>query len=386
MTEDRNRLISRFERQRDFAAGYSPLYSRLFGIVSEWLLDSNAEKDPIVRWLIDVSRERSSLSAALLLVAGLHRDVLAGRPDVSELAQYFPTAGGHLSPQEPALKEALRTAVLSNRESLGKSIREGRVQTNETGRGLCWVLPALLSGWPEIHVVDLGASAGLNLVANRRSFTLQDANDDQLSITIGSAQKRQFITYCSEGSEVIERLHGRNMPVILSRTGCDLAPFRLQTEEDQLLLKSFIWGDQVERMDRLCEAMEVFKDVQESPAPIHLFPCRLPDELGHFLVDRVPAGRAPVVIYNTFMTAYLPDKGASMVDLIGTWAAEQGRPVLWAQWEPARNQNAPYREEMNLWSADFWNAGEYCRYSIGWVHPHGGEAAFLEDWLPGFCL
>jgi hypothetical protein len=348
--------------------------------VARWLSGPDADTNPLVKWLVNVSAERSTLETALLLVAGLHLDVLSGQEASLELAHYFPTAKGNLSSKEPSFEIALRHAVWKRRESLGDFIRHGKVQTNETGRGLCWLLPAVLSGWTEVHVVDLGASAGLNLLADMRSFTLLSDEDQDLSAVIGTAEARQFMSRCRRADAVLTNLSQRPAPTILSRTGCDQSPFIIRSENDRLLLKSYIWADQLDRMERLCEAMEVYEDAQVSSAPVTLYRCRLPDELRKFLSDRVPRDRAPVIIYNTFMTAYLPDKGASLSAQIGDWASDQNRPVLWAQWEPARDEGKAYREEMNLWSADLWDGGKRLSSVIGWVHPHGGYISFEERW------
>ena len=69
------------------------------------------------------------------------------------------------------------TAILARREPLAAFIRSANVQTNETGRGLAWLLPVACLGWPAVHLVELGASAGLNLVAERRGYRLMDAAD-----------------------------------------------------------------------------------------------------------------------------------------------------------------------------------------------------------------
>jgi hypothetical protein len=159
----------------------------------------------------------------------------------------------------------------------------------------------------------------------------------------------------------------------------------LEDPADELALKSFIWGDQVGRMKRLQEGIEAYRKVQQSPAPVNVFKCDLPDGLGRFLSMTAPLDSpSPVVIYNTYMTPYLRDKGSSLFQEIDHWAARQTRPVLWLQWEPARDgREAPVKDWI-VWTADRWQSGSHRHRDIGWVHPHGGEAVFdqrlgLED-------
>ena len=382
MEEARLKLARRFEQQQAFAAGYSPLYAKLFGTVATWLSAEGAESDPLASWLLDVAKDRSTLDVTLLLAAGLHRDVLAADSQAAELAGYYPTAGGDLSPEEAGFEEVLRAAIMARSDTLVRTIRNGKVQTNETGRGLCWLLPSILLGWPEIHLVDLGASAGLNLLADLRSYHLVDAGGESGDTTIGHGEKTQFITRCRDQTDLIDRLRDGRLPVVESRTGCDASPFVLKTKDDELSLMSFIWGDQSDRMDRLCEGIEAFRVAQESSAPVRVYPCNLPSKLGFFLESLLPNDSSiPVVIYNTYITAYLPDNGKKISAEIDRWASQQGRPVLWLQWEPTRDGRNPPMEGWIAWTADRWRAGNRQWRHLGWVHPHGDEALFDGEWF-----
>jgi len=375
---NRNQLAGRFVRQQAFATGYSPLYSRLFGAVAAWLSAPDAESDPLVTWLLEAAKDRRTLDVSLLLASGLHRDILAGEVQVADLARYYPTTGGDLPPEGKGFEESLRSSILARSDSLAQTIRHGNVQTNETGRGLCWLLPSMLTGWSHVHLVDLGASAGLNLLADQRSYRLVDVEAAGVSIDIGQAPAPQFITQCTNVTDLFERLGQKLLPLVESRTGCDAAPFRFQTKADETTLKSFIWGDQVDRMERLCEGLEAYRRAQESSVPAYLYRCQLPQELGVFLEQRLPAGppQIPVVIYNTYLTAYLTQKGRGIVDQIGSWASRQKRPVLWLQWEPVRDAQNPAVEGWIAWTAGLWQEGKHQSWLIGWVHPHGGEAIF----------
>ena len=162
------RLARRFRKQQEFTAGYSPLYSRLFGLVADWLATPRGH-DPLADWLLHVGASRPSFEVPLLLLAGLHRDVLTHVGAVTALARYFPTVGGTLPADDSPLATHFRTAILARQSHLDNFIRTATVQTNETARGLCWLLPVLSTGWAGIHLVDLGASAGLNLMADQRN-------------------------------------------------------------------------------------------------------------------------------------------------------------------------------------------------------------------------
>ncbi|HSG15885.1 MAG TPA: DUF2332 family protein [Anaerolineae bacterium] len=381
----RVRLAAKFRDQEDFSRDYSPLYACLFGLVAGWLEAPGADGDAVANWLVAAGRERRSLEVTLLLAAGLHRDVLAGSPAAEELRCFFPTVGGAQPPESPELEAALRQAILTRRDVLADFIQGAQVQTNETGRGLCWLLPLWLTRWPAARLVDLGASAGLNLVAEQRAYRLLEAESRTTLLNLGLSRTLQFQTVCYGRLPNFSGLNGRALPCIVGRDGCDLAPFPLKTRHEELTLMAFVWGDQVNRLTRLQEGIAAFKQVGQSAAPARLSPADLPDDLGRFLHGSLGDGdpAIPVVIYNTWMTSYLKDKGQSLGYHIDHWAAGQKRPVLWLQWEPTRDGSEPPHYGWCAWTADLWRHGERSRWRLGWAHPHGGEAQLgrgLEEW------
>jgi hypothetical protein len=385
LTVSQLRLIAKFAEQQSFAAGYSPLYARLFELVARWLDDP---ADPLAAWLVGVGEGRRPLDVTLLLPAALHREMLLGEAAVAGLARYFPTVGGDLPPDDPKLERVLREAILGRQEVIGEFIRSAGVQTNETGRGVAWLLPLLLcqdlrssegtkvlAG--AIHLIDLGASAGLNLLAEQRAYRLVDGATGATLLDVGQGEPVQFRMVCRGELDGLRQLAGRPMPMIASRTGCDLAPVRLETAADETKLMAFIWGDQVGRMARLREGLAAYHRTQQSIAPVRVYPADLPADTVAFLQTHVPSDPPyPVVLYNTTMTMYLADKGASLRQRIGQWAGEQDRPVLWLQWEPAYDGPEPPENGWCAWTADLWQGGEHRQWQLGWVHPHGTAAQF----------
>jgi hypothetical protein len=378
----RRELERAFREQQRFADGYSRLYGQLFGIVAGWLTGESA--DPVVEWLLEAAAGVRPFDVTLLLPAALHRAALAG--DAPELARLYPTAGGRPltaagdQPPDVDFASALRSTVLARRASLAKFIQTRTVQTNETGRGLAWLLPVACLGWPAVHLVELGASAGLNLVAERRGYRLAEADDPSRTLLVLSDGPRQFTTLARGAVEFPPLVC---CPAILSRTGGDLHPFHLHAAEDELTLASFVWADQVERMARLREGIAALRAVEQTAAPVRLRPLRLPNELPAFLARDLPRPLdAPVVIFNTTVSMYLPDRGTTMRRMIGQWAAEQSVPVLWLQWELPGDLEPPQTGWL-AWTADYWpsdGAGHERHFLLAWVHPHGS----MLEWGPDF--
>jgi hypothetical protein len=369
-----------FRKQQRFADGYSPLYAHLFGILADWL--GAGEPDPLVEWLLQLAAARRPFDLTLLLPAALHREVLAGAPEAAPLAAFYPTAGGRVPDTPAPLAAALRSVILARRETLEAFIRRANVQTNETGRGLAWLLPVAALGWSAVHLVELGASAGLNLVAERRDYRLAaDALAGAL-IRLGAAEHPQFDVNLLDGPDLsgLRHLTGLQLPTILSRTGGDIHPFHLRTTEDELTLAAFVWADQPARLTRLREGIAALRAVESTAAPVRLRPLHLPDELPRFLAEALPRSPdAPVVLYNTIVTMYLPESGAGLRRHVELWARRQPTPVLWLQWEPSDIADLqPPQPDWSAWSADLWQAGVHRRLHLGWVHPHGAAIRELD--------
>ena len=376
MDDCHSRLTGRFRKQQDFAAGYSPLYARLFGLLADWLA---AEQgcDPLVDWLLQTAASRSSFDVPLLLLAGLHRDILTGVAEVAALAEYYPTMNGTRSPDDRDLALALRQAILARQSQLADFLRTATVQTNETARGLCWLLPVLSTGWPAIHLVDLGASAGLNLVADHRSYRLVESEAARVLLDLGRGEPGQFLV-ASRGAFPLPPQQ-RVLPAILSRIGCDCAPLQLATNRDEQTLAAFVWGDQPGRLSLLRQGIAAFHRVNSSPVPVRLHPANLPDHLPRFLAQQVPSGGdAPIVIYNTYLTTYLHDKGGALRPQLAAWASKQAQPVLWLQWETLWQGVRPPEFGWVGWTADLWQEGQHVHWHLAWAHPHGT----LIQWLP----
>lgn len=379
MDDIQSSLARRFRKQQAFTTGYSPLYARLFGIIADWLAAEPGD-DPLVDWLVQAASGRSSFDVTLLLLAGLHRDILTGCPAVERLARFYPTAGGTLSPDDETLPDVLREALLSRRAPLSEFVQTAQVQTNETARGLCWLLPVCYPGWPAIHLVDLGASGGLNLVADQRHFRLtgQELGNSAI-IDLGFGVPVQF-TVATEGNFASPR--SIFCPNIHSRIGADLVPICLNNEDREQYLEAFVWGDQPERLSVLRQGIAAVHRINQSNAPLQLHQVNLPDHLPRFLQEQLsPLNDAPVVLFNTYLTAYLHDKGVSLRKHLNSWATEQTQPVLWLQWEPPGKEKKPPAFGWVKWTADLWHQGRHLHWHLAWAHPHGNHIQWLPDWL-----
>ena len=156
-----------------------------------------------------------------------------------------------------------------------------------------------------------------------------------------------------------------------------MLPFALDSAEKELNLSAYVWADQPHRLQRLREGIDAFHVTNQQATPVQLFSVTLSDQLPGFLETTVAEKLRnqnhdePVILYNTYMTNYLPDKGAALHAIIDHWARQQPRSVLWLQWEPTYGRLTAPEFRRIAYSAEMWHKNQNTAWHLGWVHPHG---------------
>jgi hypothetical protein len=247
-------LPRRFRAQAEQCAKHgSPLTAALlYGAA-----DDHEAGGPTARVLAAVEDEPSGSVVSLRFAGALHRLVLERQ--APELALYYPSVGGS-APSDDLWPVARRVVELQC-AALAEGVRRP-VQTNEVGRaaalygGLLHV--AAQTGLP-IRLLEVGASAGLNLHVDRFAYDLADG------VVLGDAESPVRLSRPWEGA-----FPPNDVPLsIASRAGCDPAPLDPASEADRLTLTSYVWADQVERFERLRGALRI---AQRHPVAIEALP------------------------------------------------------------------------------------------------------------------
>jgi hypothetical protein len=172
----------------------------------------------------------------LRLLGGLHRLVLSGKAE--QLACFYPSVGGSDDPD--GAWPILREVMVEHAAELRRAV-ESPPQTNEVGRavpllgGLRHI--AAWSGGAPVRLVEMGASAGLNLRA------------DHLPIGPGLLIDAELPLSDAPRYEIVTRIGG------------DIAPVDVTTEDGRLILTSYVWPDDVKRLERLRAAIDVARAV-----------------------------------------------------------------------------------------------------------------------------
>lgn len=184
--------------------------------------------------------------------------------------------------------DEVREALKRQADWLARFVAEQPVQTNEVQR--CWaLLPAFLSlgdGRP-LELVELGASAGLNLVWDRYRYVYGAGTWGGGTLTLAGEERAPVPAVLLEAR-----------PVVARRCGIDLRPLDPADEDDVRLLECFVWPDQAERMARLRTALAIARfDPPEILAGDYV------DLLPTLLAGRDPDART--VVFQTVSTVYL---------------------------------------------------------------------------------
>ena len=370
-------------RQASFSRGYSPLYATILDCVAGWLRESEGRdaRVSLLRqrfWTFISSRTwDNDLEPILKLAATLHSHVLRGDPRVAGLRPYYRTVtpDGPM-PDEPAFAGELLTALDRLGEDLLAQAHGWEIQTNETARGLLWLVPAALLQIEAAYLVELGASAGLNLLADHRGFTLRWP--EGLRVKLGQAEPAQFEVACEGPSAGLGAGGGVVAPPeILGRVGADARLIDLDAPAAETQLAACIWGDQPQRMQRLQEALELRRRFRGTPQAPRLLRANLPDETEEFLRAAVPSQPvAPVILFDTYVTAYFNDVDhraliRAVEAFARQWTLRHKLPWLWVRFEPPRaGEPAAPQVGWCRWWVEVWTQNGRRSIELGWGHPH----------------
>jgi hypothetical protein len=341
----------------------SPLYAELSARVAEnpFLLDLAA-------------RSSAGQPAPNLLFAAVHDQLLAGADH--GLRRFYRSLGGDDPPQDafPALLDFCRNRA----DVLGELIASRRVQTNEVGRS-AMLLPAvtrasrLLGGRP-LHLIELGASAGLHLNLDLYRFEyelplgveqpesprgfehsaptgFEFKASDHSERTGGGRAATEWEAASNVGPRVIAvhecgdvdspvRLRTqvletngstewlpRAVPEIADRTGVDIAVVDLDNTEELRWNEALIWPDQTDRLERFRQAVRLARARRR---------VRMIEGDGRAwipqLIAKTPATAVPCVFHSHVIYQWGREERASFIDEINEWGQRRDLCHVSLEW------------------------------------------------------
>lgn len=289
----------------------------------------------------------------VLLFASVHFLLLLGRADAG-LRAHYPNLTPASDDSDPV--PALRRFCALHRHELIGLLATRSTQTNEIGR--CSVLlPALGIVADEVGplaLLDVGASAGLNLLLDRYHYTYDPGG------TVGCASTVD-LTCATRGDPPIPAA----LPPIVERRGLDRCPVDVGDLEQSRWLEACVWPDQTDRFDRLRAALALARDadveIRTGDAVIATGPL-------------VAAATAHPVVTNTWVLNYL-SADERMAYVAALEACGRQRDLSWVFAEsPALVPELPVADRRETASALVlvrWRAGRRRVDHLARCHPHG---------------
>ena len=335
-----------FARQSEGARKLeSPFMEKLCRLLGERLDRSTETGRRVLGWTGDADVFTDALP--LRLAGGLHAIVRRG--EVPALARCYPPGP---TPDDESLWAALAPVL----EAPGLlPWLDGAPQTNEVGRSA-----VLMSGLlvvadrfaQPVELLELGASAGLNLLLDRYGYDLG-------GVKAGDPESPLQLRPRWKGGPPPDA------PVrVAKRSGVDLNPLDVRSDGERLL--AYVWPDQPLRLAQLEAALAI-----AGRAPPRVESGEAADWLEARLADAQEAGVTRVVLHSIAFQ-YFPESTKARIEAaleaVGA-AATFAAPLAWLRYE-----YDPKDERITL-RLRTWPPGE--DRLLAECHPHGSAVRWL---------
>lgn len=342
----------------------SPFYAVLLERLAQEIVDGGSGTGVSAGAAVLAGHEQDPgpSALALRLMAAVHRLVLTG--GAPDLAAHYPSVGGTGDPEAawPAFRQVLVEHVGQVRAGLASP-----PQTNEVGRSAALfggLLQLVLDGLP-VRLFEIGASAGLNLLADHFTYLAADGGawfpggPGPAGVEAGRADADRGVLLDPAWERVPDEVAARVK--IVERGGCDLHPIDATSEAGALLLLSCVWPDQSARLARLRAALLVARD-----EPVSLVAAGA----GDYVESLELVEGTHTVLWHSVMWQYLPHEEQQRVSeraqALGRSATDTMRFTHLA-FEPRRLEpEGPHRFVV---TATSWPSGE--ERVLGEAPPHG---------------
>jgi len=192
-------------------------------------------------------------------------------------------------------------------------VRNRSVQTNEVGR-CAFLMPAFgvvaRHARRNLAIIDVGASAGLNLLWDRFDYRYSDGSE------FGAGNSRLRIECVVRGR--MPRIPTR-FPKVASRVGIDMHPLDLGDDDQYRWLQALVWPDRENRSARLASARRIWLQHRPRVVPgdaLTLLPV---------LIAEAPDGAALCVIHTHVLNQFPVDARREFEEILRS--ASHSRPV-----------------------------------------------------------
>lgn len=284
--------------------GYSPIY--------EAVSHALAADDELLGLLSLAPRGQARPT---LLLAAVHYLLLGG--DDHPLGQFYPSVSNepNTAADPKHLVTLFRSFCLDHRTALELLIQSGHTQTNDVRRTAALVLALQTiarSDATGLRLIEVGASAGLNLLYEQYGYHLG-------SMAVGN--HRSGVDVRISVDHRIESRIENFLPRSTSVVGIDLAPIDVFDDNEVRWLRSFVWPELSDDVDRLMAAIAVAR-----ASPPEVIKGDAVDLAPH-LLQQTPDGEVPVVFHSTLLTYLDRNQRAAFIQVLTDFG--MARPLVW---------------------------------------------------------
>jgi hypothetical protein len=327
----------------------APIYARMCATLATGLTRDSAIGARVLDWPGEPTRD----ALPLRLFGGLHALVLAGAD--AELAEVY---AGRVT-DTGAISATLERVFADHAAALLPWL-DGPPQTNEPGRSGALILGLIALAkrhGPKIELLEIGSSAGLNLLIDRYRFDLGGT-------LYGPADSPVTIRPTWSGPPAA------SVPLdIVSVRGCDINPIDATDPAVAARLAAYVWPDTPERLARVRTAIAML-----GARGVDLVRADAADWVEAQLAEPQAAGVTRVLMHSV-VWQYLPEPVAQRIRVAMAAAgarATADRPLGWVMMEPDRSvghQNIRARS----WPGDgAWELAATAHAHGTWVDSGGG--------------
>ncbi|MEH3159005.1 MAG: DUF2332 domain-containing protein [Sphingomonas taxi] len=304
-----------FRIQQHYCAhNAAPIYAAINAALAEGLTRETRTGARVLDWPGEPTRD----AVPLRLIGGLHALVLAGAAPA--LAEVF---AGRVT--DPAAIGAVLADTLRDHDEALYPWLDGPPQTNEPGRSgalMAGLLAVAARFGPRLEILEIGSSAGLNLLIDRYRIDLGGT-------VVGPADA---------GVTIVPDWRGPPPPAVDLRIesvrGCDVAPMDATDPAVERRLAAYIWAEAPERLARVRGAIAMLRE-----RPVDLVAADAADWVEARLAEPQAEGMVRVLMHSV-VWQYLPEPVAERIRVAMAAAgarADAARPLAWVAMEPDRS-------------------------------------------------
>jgi hypothetical protein len=351
--EATSEMIAHFREYAFFSEAYgSPFSAQL----SECMLDDIQAGGPVADLVADWPGPPRADALAVRLAGALHAAVLTGRDPA--LADQYPASRPDWSMDRVW---PLARALFERERSWVTDFIRSPPQTNEVRRSIALLLGFLTLAREydgPMDTLELGASAGLNLNWDRFHYHTD-------SWSYGEPSPVELDTAWKGPAPPVH-----SVPHVRSRAGCDLRPLDVGDPQQRLRLRSYVWADQLERMERFDAAADLAVALGAKVDRA---------DAGAWLRGKLAArpGDGLTVVYHSVFLQYPPrDERQAIIDGIEAAGARatKSAPLAWLRLEHEALFGGPHRSPRFLLELVTWPGAERRTLAVTDGHARAVEA------------